>query len=164
MGKTTRQFDGHLHPDDPRYIITGAGGCTWPTIPAYRYLCVSENATGPWAFLNYFGVLFQQSGGAHLHDDISYVAQDIPFPATWATLRREYFRTQDIVRWSIVIMQVTCYFPAHLEVQKAPGPGNGIITLGSMTCVGGPGETGSNMRLLPVEYDDTVPPGGWPPT
>lgn len=40
------QFAGHFFPADPRSNLTGAFGCTWPTVPAYRYLISAPEATG----------------------------------------------------------------------------------------------------------------------
>lgn len=45
-------FAGHIEGGDPRGPLSAAGGCTWPTIPAYRYWLKSDDATGDLAFFN----------------------------------------------------------------------------------------------------------------
>lgn len=59
MPKVDDPFAGHVLPGDPRALVTGAFGCTWPTLPAYRYRIQSNDATLAWAVWNNGGVLVQ---------------------------------------------------------------------------------------------------------
>lgn len=51
------QFSGHMFEDDPRGLLFGTHGCTWPTVPAWRYRAQSDNATGLFVELNGDGLL-----------------------------------------------------------------------------------------------------------
>lgn len=52
-------FVGHLPKGDPRGPLSAAGGCNWPTIPAYRYWLISDDATIDLAFLNTRPILLE---------------------------------------------------------------------------------------------------------
>lgn len=163
MAKQTRPFSGHYDADDPRFSITAAGGCTWPTTPAFRYLCVSDDASGQWSFLNYAGFLIQQSSGAREHDEMTWIGQTLQWPLLWAVFFREFIQQRNVIEWTVQIHSVYCYFPAFIEFEQVPGPGNLVVPLRKMSCTGADGDTGDEMRLLPVQFDQTRPPGGFPP-
>lgn len=48
MPKVDDQFAGHMFPGDPRNNATGAFGCIWPTVPAYKYQIFGPEADGDW--------------------------------------------------------------------------------------------------------------------
>lgn len=53
------RFAGHFSQGDPRGQLSAAGGCHWPTTPAYRYRLISDDATGDLAFFNTEPVVLQ---------------------------------------------------------------------------------------------------------
>lgn len=155
MAKETRPFDGHFDGDDPRYVTTAAGGCDWPTIPAYRFMLMSDNATQAWAWLRMPSTLFQRTSPITVHDECTWGLHSALFPVSFAFLQRSWLRDQNIIRWRVELHTIHCLFPAVAFFNQAPGPCNGEVQLGEMTCIAAPGTTGSHLKLIPVQFDKT---------
>ena len=165
MGKPTRFFDGHIAPPDPRDLHIGSSGATWPTVPPYRWLLGSENPTAELYFLYNTGLLFELDQPA---SEPGYARWDGPIgmaPVTWA--RTERFHAPADTDLTILIRLDVIGCPERLEIDLTfpIGPANVDYHVGDWSlispCVG---STGDTCRLMQVEYNETVPPDGWPPT
>lgn len=164
MGKETRPFSGHFHQDDPRWALTGAAGCTWPTIPAQRYLLVSGNATGIWATVMMDGFKFGRNSPNYQHDPTIWVTFQNPIGYGKGQLTKTYNRDTRKVTWRLQLDSIYCYFGIDESWEKEESKCNGIITLGEATCTPDTGNLGSDCKLLPCQYDTWIPEEPWPPT
>lgn len=157
------RFKGHMPEGDPRSPFFGCAGCTWPTVPPYRWFLGSQDATGVLTFLNTVGILLE-------------VTTDLPNPraAQWdkiggpiVVLDAFILKNEQVspygyslsgvitlpvgfAEWSVTYQEKTCNC-CH------PLPN---VDLGSAPVLG---TTGDTFAALQVEYDETLPPGGWPP-
>lgn len=156
MAKQTRPFDGHFDGDDPRWVTTAAGGCTWPTIPAHRYMLMSDNATLSWWHLRFPWALFQRTSPASSHDQCTWGLYSTTYPITWAWFDRLWIPAEQRIKWHVEIMTIDCYFPAIADFYTEPGACNGEVQLGDMTCIAALGSTGDHMKLIPVQFDKTT--------
>lgn len=68
MPHVDEQFTGHVPTGDPRSLLTGAFGCIWPTMPAFRYRIQSDDATGLWSPWNDGGALVELITPIGQHD------------------------------------------------------------------------------------------------
>lgn len=151
------RFNGHLDMADPRTPVHAAAGCTWPSIPAYRYLLVSANAYGVLAPLNTTGILVEQAGAGPSHDAMQYNMIAAPPPILFAILYKNWVEDPPGYEWDIGIvasmcgiLQTTLEFP----IQKC----NVDFTIGEMSCSGYYGGTGSTFQAKQVEWNRTLPP------
>lgn len=165
MPRYDNLFTSHMPVGDPRSPLTAAGGCVWPTVPAWRYLCVSNNATGIWGFLNYQGILITHMMFFPGHDYAGYFGGGGGTPITWIVAAKRYVRPEDFYTWEFQIQHAECSSQVSFEVVRPYETCNRMIPLGNHFCQDEPGsETGSSFRMLQVVFDQTEPPGGWPPT
>lgn len=163
MGKGSSQFSGHFSPGDPRTPVTAAGGCTWPTVPAYRYLLVSDNATGILSFLNTEGILYQQSGTPPGHDEMLWTGIILGQEIQSTRLIRSYPTVQGNIMWNLYLHHQDCYFEMVTSGTQKPGKCNVDVPLYEFDCLWAEGTSGDTVRLLQVEWDEQRPPGGFPP-
>lgn len=161
--KYADRFSGHLSPDDPRTPVTAAGGCTWPTIPAYRYWLTSDDATGIFSFLNTEGILYQQSGTPPGHDRMKYTGIKLTgwTPSTY--LIRDYSAEFNNIMWHLYLHHKDCYFEINSSGIQQPGKCNVDIPIFEFDCLWGNGTSGKTCRLEQVEFDKDKPPGWMPP-
>lgn len=157
------RFGGHLRAGDPRTLATAAGGCTWPTIPAHRYLITSTNATGIWEYLNTTGILVQKAGIHVAHNTTVWVGPLNVCPCTTAWARKDYHHPDVCYEWHFVIWTTGAGGFLRMHVVRPYSPCNCNLDLGSHHSEEPPrGDTGSGCVMRQVEFDQTEPPGGWP--
>lgn len=158
------RFEGHLAMEDPRSNLFGAGCCTWPTVPAYRYICGSSNATGVFSGLLTQGLLFVFNGVQPAHNVCSYLMASGPPPILTAFLWKRYIRPNPYYEWEISMNVTGCSgFPGKV-VRFDCGPCNVDFLIGEISCSGLPGTTGSDFHARQVEWDKSNSPNPWPPT
>lgn len=157
------RFQGHKATEDPRSVTTAAGGCTWCTYPAYRYLLVSDNAFGVYGMLKTTGLLIQQFGDITLHDLAPWVGPIPPIPGVSVIVFKEKIAAPLGWRWYVTIIVPQCPLPNFKLFEPYSGPCNVDVKLGNMVCSEpSMGETGNDLQMLQVEWDQTQPPGGYP--
>lgn len=158
-------FSGHLDQADPRTNLFVAGGCKWPTIPAFKYTAYSGNATGVFTQLNEpAGILLTKVGDGQDTFFGTWYGTYAPCLMT-ATLFKRYFATESTYRWQLTLSHPGCggaliwYWDEDVGTRC-----NQALALGNKSCnppiVGG---TGSQFALYPVEWFAHEPPGVWPP-
>lgn len=157
------RFVGHLGGDDPRTNLHGAGGCVWPTVPAYRYLLTSDNPTGPFQFLSTVGLLVQFASGDLGHDLALWLGPWNPLPGVTCTAFKSMEPSGMAWRWTIGIKVPTCPSPAWGYFGPFYGVCNVDQVLGNIQCIlPSIGETGSDLQMRQCEHDATGPPYDWP--
>lgn len=159
-----KDFKGHFESADPRNVLWGAGGCTWPTVPPFRLRVGSENASGDWALLKTSGVLLEASPVID-HDDVTWIGVP-PFPddVTGMWIWRHYDKTAQTVRWILFIDHNGQ--PEALQITDTflPGPGNVNVLLENSDWPYAPiADPGTPISLWQVYFDETQPLEGWPP-
>lgn len=155
-------FSGHMPEGDPRDLMWGCGGCTNPTIPAYNYLLASTNATGVLSFLNTSGIQLKPNTPFGSSWECSWVLNGGLPIVTLALLRKTFPVDEGKYRF-------------HLQVTLLPGTFFSTTDFSPQSCnrthqltqagLGFPveiGNTGSDFKLLQVEWDQVRPPGGFP--
>ena len=158
-----KRFQGHLSIEDPRSVTTVAGGCTWPTIPAYRYLLTSDNPVGPFGFLATTGLLVQSASPITDHDFGIWLGPVIPVPGVTATVAKVKYEGTEAWMWIVGILVPTCPLPAWGYFGPKTGKCNVDVTLGNIPCIiPSIGETGSDLQMRQCEWDQTGPPYPWP--
>lgn len=159
MPKYRNRFAGHLTTDDPRTIVSGAGGCAWPTIPPYRVLFHSVDATGEWGWLRHSPILLQQDVLASRHDYVIWTPVEMPWPIYQVLLEKfynknihpnyDYYLTIHLVDWpSVRVWQI-----------RLSGKCNRDVLWGRRHRRLMDGNTGKTFRQYQVEHDKTRPPG-----
>lgn len=158
------RFAGHLRPGDYRGPLHGAGGCTWPTIPAARYLLWSDDAIGWFWPLRYTGILVQVVDQQINHDLIAYNHLTGPPGMTCTKFQKDIWEDQLGYTWTIHLDAGSpCGGTLVWELPFAEKKCNGFILLGDKGCVSQPGwRTGSAFIAAPVEYNKILPTS--PPT
>lgn len=159
-----KDFKGHFESDDPRNVVWGAGGCTWPTVPPYRLRLGLEGATGPWELLQTSGVLLEASP-LSAHDDVTWIGVP-PFPddVTLIWVWRHYDKPAQKVWWFIFIHHVEHFEPLQIDDQFGTGPGNVDVFVENLDWLYAPiADPGTPFSLWQVYFDETNPPQGWPP-
>lgn len=157
-------FESHMPEGDPRSLVQAAGGCTWPTVPAFRYLLVSDNATGIWSYLNTVGTLIEHLLFFPGHDSAAYGGGFGGGPLLYALAEKRYGPGNDFYEWIFRIQHTLCSSEMGFTVSRPYETCNRMIPLGDHGCPDEPGDrTGSTFRMLQVVFDETEPPGGWPP-
>lgn len=154
------RFAGHVFQGDPRYLVSVAGGCTWPTIPAYRYWLISSDARGMLAEFNITGNLFTRTNNDVDHDDGSWMWVSGPLVVAGGFIRKVWIREEETQVWVV-----------HLDLQSGLGDLNWIWTTGYQKCNVGKelwsecldigcefGETGEETMLEQVVWDEITPP------
>lgn len=150
---------------DPRSNLFAAGGCTWPTVPPYKYFLGSGDATGSFFFLNTTGLLFPVSQPAPNHDLCYWTGTGLPFPMLAAVIEKKV--KPDRTGYTLTLTMTALGYPPNFivveqemivqkcNIDQAVGNHSWPYTW--------PGATGSTCTLYQVAFDETEPPGGWPP-
>lgn len=157
------RFEGHLSHLDPRTPVTAAGCCTWPTIPAHKYILGSPNAWGVYVGLTFKGMLMVKDTVGPAHDLCSWNMVDGPAPITFAVLRKRYNRPDGFYTWELDMSVTGCSGIQQKERIFDCGPCNVDFLIGNIECSGLPGGTGSGFFARQVEWDKTNSPNPWPP-
>ncbi len=157
------RFTAHMPEGDPRGPLTASAGCVWPTVPAWNLLVVSDNATGVLAFLNTLGIQLKPHATQREWDDFRWSLNGGIPPVVNPELMKTLLL--DPYGYRLTFTATTIWGILFSVTDFAERVCNccHMLTPGS---VGFPvvlGETGDSFRLLQVEYDETRPPGGWPP-
>lgn len=156
-------FTGHMPEGDPRDLMWACGGCHLPTVMAHNYLLCSTNAWGALEHLNTHGIQLQPN---------------IPVGSSWefywklnggypwvysAFLRKRYPINGDNYELEVAVSGAWGFW---LSTTIVPSQACNVTHMLTPTTIGWPapyGGTGDGFRLLQVEWDQTRPPGGWPP-
>jgi len=159
MPRYIDRFQSHMPEGDPRTPLFGAGGCPWPTVPAYRYLLVSAHATGIWEFLNDDGILIEFVSFGDNHDLIQYEGPLGPGPLEYAQVWKEYVPGAPTFAWELSLKHEQCGGVLFIHKEFSLQPCNRNWLLGNYECASGyPGETGHSFSMRQVEYNKNVPP------
>lgn len=153
-------FKGHLETDDPRGPLSAAGGCTWPTIPAYRYWLISDDATGDLAFFNTDPVLLQFFSPQPAHDAAFWILHGTnPFVSAAIALK-QFTQGNNTYSWLfgvnvISIPEAILNFGVIRDVENC----NRDIPLPNVwTFDIDRGVTGDTFRMEQIEWDKESPP------
>lgn len=154
------QFSGHLWEGDPRSQVHGAGGCTWPTLPAMRYQLISDNATGIFFVWSLTPGLMVRMVNTVDHDLYKYVGVSIPLPFSLTRARKVYNPITWGYRWELDFEMGSGCSPILYRQERPLEKCNVNVLLGDGFCVEHPelGRFGSTFRMLQVKYDETEPP------
>lgn len=158
------RFAGHLDPEDPRTVVTGAAGCVWPTIPAHRYVLGGPNATGVLTVLRTQGVLFEKNSPGDAHDDCQYLMISGPIPIVFGIAWKRWVPATAGYKWEIGLSVSSPCGIIEWEIFRDPETCNRDLTLPSGVCPGVPsaGATGDGTVWLQVEWDQPATTR-WPP-
>jgi hypothetical protein len=135
----------------------------WPTVPGWRLFIGSTNATGVLSFLNTRGILMQVH---EPHGNPRAMQWDI-VDAPISILDGHIFKTvfYPPLRYSVDIVFLTIWGPLESGREFLEQRCNVTHPLPEAGVEAGPlvGSTGNDLRVLQVNWDETEPPGGWPP-
>ena len=159
-----KDFKGHFEPSDPRNVVWGAGGCTWPTVPPYRIRLGVEHPPPKWAFLELWGVLFEATEET-THDVVVWEAiHGLPECFNFWRITRTYVTGATTWHWLVEIWTDFTDEPLVIEATTPIGKGNLDVEIENRSWeddhIPSPG---SPMVLYQVYFDETNPPAGWPP-
>lgn len=160
--KYADRFEGHMPVGDPRTPLTGSAGCVWPTVPAWNYLVVSDDATGVLSFLNTLGIQLKPHATQRDFDDFRWSLNGGVPPV----VNPELMKTEltDPYGYRLTFTATTVWGTFQSVTDFTERVCNCCHPL-TRTTVGFPiplGDTGDTFRLLQVEFDETRPPGGFP--
>lgn len=157
------RFKGHMAQGDPRDLMWACGGCNLPTIMAHNFLLCSTNATGVLEWLNTEGVLFIPNTPLGSSWEFWWKFGNNPAPVTIALMKRTFPYNIDDYRIELQVSTLAGTFWSDTTFPRGDcnktHPVNGA-SLGFPVEIG---NTGDDLRLMQVEWDQTRPPGGWPP-
>lgn len=156
-------FSGHMHERDPRSPLFAAGGCIWPTVPGYHLLVVSTNAWGALSWLNVAGIQLKPHPTSFTPDEAWWIQNGGTAPITWALLKklrlpgtRGYTLQLTFQPLGLAMVQTERTF----NVQHC----NVTHPLNEFTVENVPvGGSGDGVKIVQCAFDETRPPGGWPP-
>jgi hypothetical protein len=151
-------FSGHMEGGDPRTPLTSAGGCVWPTVPAWRYKLSSDDATGVLQVLNWDSIIVQKDTPGIAHDYCNYTMIRGPFGIFYAALDKLTAPDGDGYSWNI---NIVAYFCGTLlkKINFKKRKCNHDFLIGNIWCPGYEGATGDTFRAEQVEFDHWEPPG-----
>lgn len=135
----------------------------FPTTPAYKYRLGAEHASGQWSFLRSVGVLFEPFG-AMTHTWSQYESTEgvLP-PFQWMKLYRTFWPELDEVNWRLRYKMCEGTFVWTTEWWRHREKTNVNMRFAwEMPVPDIPGSPGLS-ELHQVEYDNRLPPHGWPP-
>lgn len=153
-------FSGHLETGDPRGPLSAAGGCTWPTIPAFRYWLISDDATGDLAFFNTAPVLIQFRSAQPAHNLAVWLLQGTHPDVSIVIAVKLFDQGSTTYTWEFAIL-VNAIPEALLEfvVTRPIGPCNRDIPLPDVWAFDiDRGTTGTTFRMEQIEWDHESPP------
>lgn len=153
------RFSGHMELDDPRTVIQGAGGNTWPTCPPYRWAPRTEDAYGLLSYWNTNAAYLTSAATGHEHNQIHWLGVNLPLGCSYFLAGKLWVPSELKINWTIAFIQTFPYALVQKVWQVNPGPGNVDLAIGNMTHPGLPDSgTGDSFRLEQVEWDATAPP------
>lgn len=153
------RFAGHLDVGDPRTIISGAGGCTWPTIPPFRVQLSSTNATGEWLFLRHRPIILEQDMIASHHNYVLWYAIDQP-REVYNVILQKYFIPSKFPQWDYSIrIQLNPWASPVVWFHHTSGKCNKDILWGTRYRTVQMGTTGNHFMQYQVEYNKFRYPG-----
>lgn len=153
-------FAGHLEGGDPRGPLSAAGGCTWPTIPAYRYWLISNDATGDLAFLNTDPILLQFDSPQPAHNAAEWLLLNDHDYVDGAIAEKFFTQGDNTYRWQfeievIAIPEEELIFGVIRNEEKC----NRDIPLPNVWAFDiDRGRTGDTFRMEQIEWDKESPP------
>jgi hypothetical protein len=158
------RFEGSMGTEDPRSLLSAAGGSIWPTVPAYRLRLGSSDASGWLSWLNDDGILFQMASAQPGHDSMIWNTLSMPTEVYYAVLVKTYTFPNDYYTWSLQVL-LTLGPPHWTQQWTRNEEKTNIDHPVPEHFIGDPqkGYTGTNCKLWQVEHDQTEPPWGWPP-
>lgn len=155
------RFAGHYRPGDPRGPLSAAGGCTWPTVPAFRYALRSDDATLDLAFFNTDPVLVEMTSPQPAHDLAFWQLTDDNPNVRFANAVRVFTPGQATYLWAfsidvIAIDEALLLFGLVRNNETC----NRDIPLPNVFAFDiDRGVTGDTFRMEQVEFDQSEPPG-----
>ena len=153
-------FRGHMESGDPRSLVFAAAGCTWPTVPAWRYRAVSCNATLLFAGLNVPGLLLPVFELVTTHDVGAWLllVQAPPILAM-ALIKQPDPANPFGSIWTVTIAIAGAMQQPIKVITRPEAKCNVPLLVGEMQ-TGDPadGTTGSTFRLEQVEWDEELAP------
>jgi hypothetical protein len=154
------RFAGHLEDEDPRGPLSAAGGCTWPTIPAFRYWLISDDATGDLAFFNTDPVLIQFASVQPAHDSAGWTPHGANPFITFGIAAKLFEQGDPTYLWQFVFGIVAIpEAPLVFEVTRSLEKCNRDIPLPNVWAFDiDRGVTGDTFRMEQIEWDKTSPP------
>ena len=157
------RFSGHMAEGDPRDLMWACGGCNLPTVMAHSMLLCSTNATGVLSFLNTLGILFVPSTPLGSSFEFWWWGRPIIPPVVVPLMKRTFPYNGDNYR---IELMITTMFGILYSDTTFPRQTCNRTHHVTQAGVGTPvelGNTGDDVRLMQVEWNQTRPPGGWPP-
>jgi hypothetical protein len=160
MNLFLNKFAGHMPEGDPRTPLAAAGGCTWPTCPAFRYAILSDDATEELAFFNTTPVIIQFVGPWPSHNLAGW-SLIIPHPdVVLALATKSFTQGESTYRWAFGID--VDEFPGHPLLFSTDRPletCNRTIPLPNVEAFDpASGETGDTFRMEQVVWNEDLPP------
>lgn len=147
------RFAGHLSSDDPRTIISGAGGCTWPTIPPFRVQLSSTNPTGEWLFLRTRPIILEQTIVRSGHNYVVWDAIEQPREVYQVVLEKFYIKNKH-PQWDYVLTILLNAWPSSRTWwHHTSGKCNKDIQWGNRYRREENGTTGSQFMQWQVRHD-----------
>lgn len=154
------RFAGHMPEGDPRGPLSAAGGCVWPTVPAFRYWLISDDATEELAFFNTDPVLVEFDSPQPSH---SYAKWTLVPPHAYvlaAIAEKRHWPGEGVYRWHFNID--VDEFPGHpliFSIERPAETCNRNLPLPNVVAFDpASGETGDTFRMEQIVWDQTSPP------
>lgn len=138
--------------------MTIAGGCKWPTVPAYRYLVCSDDATGVYLPLNTSTVILEMDLDVAEHEHGIWEPLGYPPWLYYCQLEKFYIRSKHPQFDYFLRIMLTLVGRQEIAFIPLTGKCNVDIPIGDQ--IGGPlrGRVGRTFRLRQVEFDALMPP------
>jgi hypothetical protein len=152
------RFAGHIPNGDPRTPLTGAVGCIWPTFPPRKWRLWCTAAQGILTDLNYPGLLLEWQSTDPAHDLCSWRVISPP-PAIWYCVlnKQEWNGPEGAFIYDLTIHFYTCILSALLY--RPEERCNRDYLVGNLVCDYTGDQTGNDLALYQVEFNQTMPPG-----
>lgn len=157
------RFAGHFDPEDPRTPVSAAGGCPWPTVPAYRYQLSSTNSTGNLAFLQWAPIILELQESEFQHNLAEWHVIEAPYQVYSCVLYKAYNRDlYPEYSWQLALL--ISGWPDELIAYKwRSGPCNVDLTWGNISNPYPGGTFGTDFKQFQVEFDQLRHPNWMPP-
>lgn len=157
------RFSGHVDNEDPRRLITAAGGCTWPTFPPFRVEFASTNATGPWSCFNYESALLQMDMINTTHDHAYWRLVRTP-SCVYSMLLEKIYERGFFPQWLYQLtIRLIPWFSEVIFTHETNGKCNKDIIWGALSQPSSPFHSGSSFTQFQVEWDKIHHPNWVPP-
>lgn len=158
-----RRFSGHLDPRDPRTIVSGAGGCRWPTIPPWRIQFSSRDARGEFLFLRSRPIILEQDALASHHDYVLWTPIEKPREVYHVILEKMYTPAMHPRIQYFLTILLNAWDNPRVWLQLGTQRCNQNITWGDRYRTVEMGSTGDDFRQYQVEFNKWRSPGFTPP-